>query len=54
MLDDVYRQYECPYSVHDFTKDSIQEQLSFKFGDLKTFSIDSVRYYCGEKIALFF
>ena len=54
MLDDIYRQYESPYSAHDFTKSSIQEKLGFRFGDLSHFSIDSVRYYCGEKIAIFF
>ena len=54
MLDDIYRQYESPYSAHDFTKSSIQEKLGFRFGDLSHFSVDSVRYYCGEKIAIFF
>ena len=47
MLDDLYRQYECPYSKHDFTNDSIEDKLGFRFGKLSSFSIDTVRYYCG-------
>lgn len=29
MLDDMFVQYKCPYSQHDFTEDSIEKKLGF-------------------------
>ena len=50
----LYSQYECELTKSDFTKMSVEEKLSFKCSEFKTFSADSVRYYCGEKIAFYF
>lgn len=50
----LYSQYECKYTISDFTKMSVEKQLEFKCTEFKTFETGSIRAYCGEKIAFYF
>lgn len=53
-LNKLYGLYECVLTKTDFTKMSLVKKLAFDITHPTRFSSDSVRYYCGEKISLYF
>lgn len=46
--------FECEYTKEDFMKSSLRDKLRFKWRAMTEFSVQSVCFYCGEKIAFFF
>ena len=50
----MFTEFECQYTSEDFTKDSVYEKLGFKFGKINDFSVMSVAFYCGDKLAFYF
>jgi len=50
----MYVLYESKRTSGDFMKKSVQDKLSVKNSLFQYFSGETVRFYCGEKIALYF
>ena len=53
-MKNMFIQYECKYTNEDFTNDSVYEKLSFNLSHINEFSVNTVAYYCGEKLAFYF